>query len=121
MKLKLNLKFNLVLQFISIALGILLIMLVVIFLKTKNPSSLKDNYVLCVDYQIIFSKEGVGPREAELYLGVQHSAYPGVQLIWPVNVGKNAARHGFRSLLFTPEPGDVLKISLLDDDDLSEK
>ena len=118
---KLNLKFNIVIPLISIALGILLVALVVIFQKNKKISSLKDNFILCVDYQIIFSKEGFGPREAELYLGVQHSAYPGIQLIWPVNVGKYAVKHGFRSLLFTPEAGDTLKFSLFDDDDLNEQ
>jgi len=106
---------------VTLTVIIVLIVIVASIQKTKNPSSLKDNSLLCVDYKIIFSKEGVGPREAELYLGVQHSAYPGIRLIWPVNVGKNAVQDGFRSLLFTPEPGDTLKFCLLDDDDLNKE
>ncbi len=88
--------------------------LVADFIKNSNGS-------LCVEYNLVFGKEGLGPREAELYLAVQHSAYPGIKVMWPVNVGPNSIPSGYRAIPFTAEKGDKLKFSLLEDDDLTSK
>ena len=101
----------------------LFVMIVIFHSKTgfikSNVTS--NNYSLCVEYNLVFGKEGIGPRDAELYLAVQHNAYPGIKVLWPVNVGPNSIPSGYRVIPFTAEQGDTLKFSLLDDDDITSK
>jgi hypothetical protein len=57
--------------------------------------------------------------EAELYLMVQQSSRPDIDILIPMNVGKLPKYHAFVELPFVPRDGDVLKFALLDDDRLS--
>ncbi len=107
---------------IGIIAASILSLFVMIVIYHLRPDIIKSNNgSLCVEYNLVFGKEGVGPREAELYLAVQHSAYPGIKVLWPVNVGPNSVPSGFRAIPFTAEQGDKLKFSLLDDDDITSK
>ena len=58
--------------------------------------------------------------EAELYLTVQQSSRPDIDILIPMNVGKLPKYHAFVELPFVPRDGDVLKFALLDDDQLSK-
>jgi hypothetical protein len=78
-----------------------------------------NNRSLCVEYNLIYGREIIS--QAELYLVVQHNAYPGVKVLWPVNVGPNSIPNGFRAIPFTAQKGDVLKFSLLDDNHFTDQ
>jgi len=103
------------------AVSVLILIALAFLLQTKPGVLKKDNRTLCIEYNLVFGKEGIGPRQAELYLAVQHDAYPGVKVLWPVNVGTNSMPNGYRAIPFTAEQGDTLKFSLLDDDDLTSQ
>ena len=97
--------------------AVLVLFALIVMLKPKAGVAQNDNHHLCVEYNLIFGREGFG--KAELYLAVQHNAYPGVQVLWPVNVGPNSVPNGYRAIPFTAEQGDTLKFTLLDDDDIT--
>jgi len=105
----------------NIAIGFIVLAGVAVavwWIVSKRPSARSAVLHTYAEVDIIDPWEFFG--EAELYLMVQQSSRPDIDILIPMNVGKLPKYHAFVELPFVPRDGDVLKFALLDDDRLSK-